>query len=263
MFGVVYDFVPLRDGKQTMAQVRTPPSDATSTPAGRPLRRRRALPSGRAVVGGFLVALAAVGVFAAYTSATAGPTSSYAVAARDLAPGDRITPGALRLLPLDLPDEQRRRSYDVLEPLLDTTVVEPLLAGELVQEGSLIASNAAPGSRTVSFAIDAAHAVNGTLRAGERVDVLATFGSGGEACTFLVAGDVPLVAVSETTSSLVSQGGITVTLEADTADAGLAISHAANAGTVTLVRTTHATAAEAAQFCTPTSAATAAPADAG
>ena len=212
------------------------------------------------MVGGFLVALAAVGVFAAYTSATAGPTTSYVVAARDLAPGDRITPASLRLVPLDLPDEQRRRSYDVVDPLLDATVIEPLLAGELLQEGSLIATGAAPGTRAVSFAIDAAHAVNGTLRAGERVDILATFGTGGEACTFLVAGDVPLVRVTESASSLATQGGMTLTVEAETADSALAISHAANAGTVTLVRTTHATAAEVDRFCTPTSVDPAAPA---
>jgi Flp pilus assembly protein CpaB len=236
-----------------MAQVRTPPSDPTTFTASRPLRRRRGLPSGRAVVGGFLVALAAVGVFAAYTSATAGPTTSYVVAARDLAPGDRITAASLRLVPLDLPDEQRARSYDVIEPLLDATVIEPLLTGELLQEGSLIATGAAPGTRAVSFAIDAAHAVNGTLRAGERVDILATFGAGGEACTYLVAPDVPLVRVSEAASSLTATGGLTITVEAETADAALAISHAANAGTITLVRTTHATAADVEQFCTPTS----------
>ena len=234
-----------------MAQVRTPPTDASPAPASRPLRRRGGLPSGRAVVGGFLVALAAVGVFAAYTSATAAPTTSYAVAARDLAPGDRITPDAVRLIPLDLPDDQRRRAYDLVEPLLDTTVVEPLLAGELLQEGSLVATSAAPGTRTVSFAIDAAHAVNGTLRAGERIDILATFGSGEQSCTHLVAGDVALVAVAETTGSLVAQGGTTVTVEATSADAGLAIAHAANAGTITLVRATHAEAAEADRFCTP------------
>lgn len=236
-----------------MAQVRTgPPETTTATAPG--LRRRRRLPSGRAVVGGFLVAVATVGVFAAYTAAVAGPTASYAVAAHDLSPGDRITATSLRLVPLDLPDEQRRRSYDVLGPLIDSTVVQPLLAGQLVQEGSLIATGAAPGTRTVSFAIDAAHAVNATLRAGERVDVLATFGQGGEACTYLVAADVPLVGVDESSSSLTAEGGITVTVEADTAQAGLAISHAANAGTITLVRTTHATAADPDQFCTPASA---------
>lgn len=237
-----------------MAQVRTPPSESTAPPAGRPLRRRRGLPSGRAVVGGFLVALAAVGVFAAYTSATAGPTTSYVVAARDLAPGDRITARSLRLVPLDLPDEQRQRSFDVIEPLLDATVIEPLLAGEIVQEGSLVATGAAPGTRAVSFSIDAAHAVNGTLRAGERVDIAATFGTGSEACTYLVAADVPLVRVTESSGSLTAQGGMTITVEADTADSALAISHAANAGTLTLVRTTHATAADVEQFCTPTSA---------
>src|SRR5687768_720166 len=51
---------------------------------GRAVRRRSALPTGRAVVGGFLVALAALGIFAAYSSATAGPTTSYVVARRDL-----------------------------------------------------------------------------------------------------------------------------------------------------------------------------------
>lgn len=243
-----------------MAQVRTQPSEPSAPAASRPLRRRRGLPSGRAVVGGFLVALAAVGVFAAYTSATAGPVTSYAVAARDLAPGDRVGPASLRLVPLDLPDEQRRRSFDVIEPLLDATVIEPLLAGELIQEGSLVATGAAPGTRAVSFAIDAAHAVNGTLRAGERVDVLATFGAGGEACTFLVAADVALVRVSESAGSLTAQSSMTITVEADSADAALAISHAANAGTLTLVRTTHASAADAEQFCTPTSVATEAPA---
>jgi Flp pilus assembly protein CpaB len=237
-----------------MAQVRTSPPESAAPPASRPLRRRRGLPSGRAVVGGFLVALATVGVFAAYTSATAGPTTRYVVAARDLAPGDRITESSLRLVPLELPDEQRRRAYDVVGPLLDATVVEPLLPGELLQEGSIVATGAAPGTRAVSFAIDAAHAVNGSLRAGERVDVLATFGSGGEACTYLVAGDVALVRVNEAAGSLTSQAGMTITVEADTADDALAISHAANAGTVTLVRTTHAPAATADQFCTPTSA---------
>jgi Flp pilus assembly protein CpaB len=238
-----------------MAQVRTPPSPSPATETSRPLRRRRGLPSGRAVVGGFLVALATVGVFAAYTAATAAPTTRYAVAARDLQPGDRITSGSLEMVALDLPDAQRRRAFDALEPLLDATVVEPLLAGELLQDGALIATGATPGARSVSFAVDAAHALAGKLRAGERVDILATFGAGAEACTYLVAADTPLIHIAESTSSLVSQGAMTVTVEADSAATGLAISHAANAGTVTLVRTTDAAAADAEQFCTPTTAA--------
>jgi Flp pilus assembly protein CpaB len=239
-----------------MTQVGTPRAarhDAGTTPGGRDLsvRPRRGLPSGRAVMGGFLVALATVGVFAAYTSAVAGPAASYVVAARDLAPGDRIGATDVRLVPIDLPDDQRARSYDQIDPLLDTTVIEPMLSGEIIQEGSLIATGAAPGTRTVSFAMEAPRAVSGTLKAGERVDLLATFGSGDQACTHLIGGDVPIVAVSEATGSLVAQGGLTVTVEVADADQGLAVAHAANAGTITLVRTTHAEAADIPRFCTP------------
>ena len=237
-----------------MTQVRSgvDVAEGSSASAPRMIRRRTGLPSGRAVVGGFLVALATVGMFAAYSNATAGPATTYAVATRDLEPGDRIDAGAVELVALDLPDEQRRRSYDAVEPLVDATVVEPLLAGELIQEGSLIATGAEPGSRTVSFAIEPARAVNGTLRAGERIDLLATFGSGTQACTHLIAADVPIVNIAEATGSLVSQaGGLTVTVQVDDADQGVAVAHASNAGAMTLVRTTHAEAGDADRFCTP------------
>jgi Flp pilus assembly protein CpaB len=214
-------------------------------------------------VGGFLVALAAVGVFAAYSSATAGPTTEYAVAARDLAPGVQLTAGDVRLVPIDLPDEQRQRSYDVIAPLVDATVVEPLVAGELIQEGSLIATGAEAGNRTVSFAIEAPRAVNATLKTAERIDVLATFGTGDRACTHVVAADVAVVGVSEAAGGLVGQGGsgLTVTIQVPTAESGVAVAHAAAAGTITLARTTHADAAEVERFCTPAAGAGGTPAE--
>lgn len=220
---------------------------------GRVLQPRRGLPGSRAVVGGFLVALAAVGMFSAYTSATAKPTTNYVVAARDLAPGDRIDAAALQLVAIDLPEEQRSRSFDVVEPLLDATVVEPLVDGELVQQGSLVATGAVQGTRSVSFAIEAARAVNATLAGGERVDVLATFGTGGEACTHLIASGIPIVSVSQASGSLVGQqGGLTVTVQIADAQEAVAVSHAANAGAMTLVRATHADAEPADRYCTPT-----------
>lgn len=218
----------------------------------RAVRPRRGLPSGRAVVGGFLVALAAVGLFSAYTTATSEPTTGYIVAARDLQPGDRIDESSVRLVPLNLPDEQRQRSYDVVEPLVDATVVEPLIEGELVQEGSLIATGAEPGTRSLSFAIEPARAVNAKLKPGERVDILATFGTGGEACTHVIASDIPIVAIDEAAGSLVGQGGsLTVTVQVADAQQEVAVAHAANAGAMTLVRTTHAADSQAKRFCTP------------
>ena len=236
-----------------------PPNVSENPSVARPrrVRRRRGLPSGRAVIGGFLVALAMVGTFAAYTASTAPPITAYAVATRDLAPGDTIDTSALQLVAIDLPDGQRRRSYDQLGPLQGLTVVEPVLAGELVQEGALVPTGADPGMRIVSFAVPRARAVNGSLTAGERVDVLGTYGNGEESCTHLVVADVLVTKVGETGGALVAEGDLTISVALSSPDSELAVAHAAAAGTVTLVRTTGATAtAEQSQVCTP-----AAPAD--
>src|SRR5438132_1082243 len=75
------------------ADLLTPPRQAAGGDGrARPLRRRRALPSGRAVAGGLLVALALIGIYAAYTGATAPPRRSYVVAAHDIAVGSRLEP---------------------------------------------------------------------------------------------------------------------------------------------------------------------------
>jgi Flp pilus assembly protein CpaB len=230
------------------------PKVADNGSATRPRRvgRRRSLPSGRAVVGGFLVALAMVGTFTAYTASTAPPVTTYAVATRDLTPGDTIDATALQLVAIDLPDGQRRRSYDQLGPLQGLTVVEPILAGELVQEGALVPTGADPGMRIVSFAVPRARAVNGSLTAGERVDVLGTYGAGEESCTHLVVPDVLVTKVTQTGGALVAEGDLTVSIALSSPQSELAVAHAAAAGTVTLVRTTGAdTATETSQVCTP------------
>src|SRR5688500_7653472 len=58
---------------------------------GRVIRRRRPLPGNRAVVGGFLVAVAIVGTFATVSSAGDDHRITLVVARDDLAVGDRIT----------------------------------------------------------------------------------------------------------------------------------------------------------------------------
>ena len=235
-----------------MTEVRTPPTTADPMGRGPTVRRRRGLPNGRAVVGGLLVAVAAVGVFSAYTSSTAGPTTRYVVAARDLSPGERIDAAALELVALELPEQQRRRSFEDPAPLVDATVVEPLLQGELLQEGSVVATGAGTGARSLSFAVEPARAVNAVLRPAERVDILATFGTGDQACTHVVASDVPLVAVSENQGAIVGEAtGVTVTVSVESAQQAVAITHAANAGAVTLVRATDAGAGGAKRVCTP------------
>jgi Flp pilus assembly protein CpaB len=204
------------------------------------------------VVGGLLVAVAAVGVFSAYSASTAPPATRYVVAARDLSPGQRVEAADVEVVGLNLPDAQRQRAFEDIAPLIDATVVEPLLAGELVQEGSLVATGGVLGGRSLSFAVDPAHAVNAVLKPAERVDILATFGAGDQACTHVVATDVPLIAVNEEPGAVVGQAaGVTVTVSASSAQEAVAITHAANAATVTLVRATDASSGDAKRVCTP------------
>lgn len=204
---------------------------------GRQIGRRRSLPGGRAVVGGFLVAVAAVGVFAAYTSATAGPATAYLVATRDLPIGALLAPGDVELVPMELPAAQRNRSFDDPFVLEGATTVAPLRADELVQQSSVVRTDAETGTRLVSFSVDATRALNGRIRPGERIDVLATYGD----YTQYVLGDVTVVDTSAAgDDALGTTAAIGFVVDVGDRDAERALAHAAAAATLSVARTTGA-----------------------
>ena len=220
----------------------------------RSLRRRRAMPGGRAVAGGFLVALAAVGIFAGYTDATSGPSVRYLVAGRDLPLGHRIAAADLEAVALELPDELASRSYRSPSQVTGAVVVGPVGKGELVQTSDVLAGGEAPGERQISFPVESARAVNGQLRRGEQVDVLATYGTGVDAYTVVVVAGARVADRTSSRQSLSDRGDEVVTLALPASADALAVAHAVNAGEVTLVRTA-GTAADA----TPAPAAYSAP----
>lgn len=207
------------------------------TNGARPLRRRRALPGGRAVVGGFLVALAAVGIFAGYTTATADTREPWLVARQDLPLGHRITRADLATLPIDLPGLLRSRSYRDAGQLVGSVVIGPVAKGELIQSSDVLAGTGAAGpERQISFPVESARAVDGRLRKGEFVDVLATYGTGAEGYTVVVVRSARVADRHESRSSLADSGDEVVTLAVPTTGDTLAVAHAVDAGTVTLVR---------------------------
>ncbi len=221
----------------TLSTRRARVRGAGGTNGARPLRRRRALPGGRAVVGGFLVALAAVGVFAGYTTATADTREPYLVARQDLALGHRITRADLGTLPMDLPALLRAKAYRDPAQLIGTMVIGPVTKGELVQSSSVLAGGAAGSSqRQISFSIDSARAVNGQLRRGEFVDVVATYGTGADGYTEAVVRAARVADRAETRGALSSQGNEVITLAVPDAAAALAVAHAVSTGTLMLVR---------------------------
>jgi len=213
------------------------------------VRRRASLPGGRAVIGGFLVGLALVVTFAAYRGTSRRPQQTYVVAARRLAPGERLTAADLATTRLDLGDPAvRRQVFDSPATLIGAAVIAPIEPGALIEAGSVVGRGGAPGTEEVSFSIDRSRAVGGTLRPGEYVDVLGTFGAGADSYTAVLVAHVRLLAVSAQGGPL---GGTTVELIVvevlDGAD-GEAIADAAVASQLTLVRS-----AELAPGATPVS----------
>lgn len=188
------------------------------------------------MVGGLLVAVAAVGTFAAYGDATSAPSTTYAVAAADLPVGHVLTAADVELRGMELPSVVAARAFTSAAPLVGAVTLAPLADGELVQAGALLPGTGGPPAHEVSFAVPADRAVNGTLRGGERIDVLATYGTGGAAHTIVVVRGALLVANDAGEDALGASSQV-LTLALDDPDDVLRVAHAARAGEVTVVRT--------------------------
>jgi len=220
--------------------------------AAREVRRRRSLPGGRAVVGGFLVAASLVAVFAAYSGAGDGAGQRYVVARRDLSPGVAITAGDLDLVTMDLPPSlASARAFTDRRLLVGSVVVGPIGAGELVQAASVVAKAGGDTARQMAVPVDAGRSVAGGLRTGDRVDVAATFGTGEHAYTLFVVRGAQVLARSEGGGPLGERGGETLTLSLVSADDALALAHAISAGQLTVVRATGAPPAGAEPYRAP------------
>ncbi|HEV2766475.1 MAG TPA: SAF domain-containing protein [Acidimicrobiales bacterium] len=208
--------------------------------SARPLHRARSLPGGRAVVGGFLVAASAVGVFAAYTAASSGPDSSYVVVDVDVPAGERLAGDQLSLVPLELPDAQRRVAFTDLGLLDGATALSSMTAGQLVQSGDVAKPAGGPRRAQISLAVDPGNALGGDpnlLGDGDLVAVIATYTTGGTAETSTVSRDALVVRVLGGDDRVGGAGGLTVVLAVPPADLE-PIARASAAGVVSLARTT-------------------------
>lgn len=209
------------------------------TRAALPVGRRRALPTGRAVTGGLLVVLAALGTYLAVAGPAEEEGAPYVVADRAVDPGQRLSAADLRVVSGRLPDEITASAYGSIELLEGAVVVAPLAPGSLIQTTD-VRPDRSGGDVVlpeVALRIPRANAVDGSLVRGERVDLLATYGSGPEATTHVVARDVLITGTGATDDArLGDDGGITVTLRLPDDDTVLRATHAKDVATITLVR---------------------------
>lgn len=218
-------------------------SDPTDTDGGslrpRIARMTRTRPNGRALIGGLLVTLAGVAAFTSVARAGATPGRNVVVASHDLAIGQHITDADIETILVPLSDEIAAHSYPATDRLLGAVAIAPIASGELIQRSSVVADDGAGSSPEFSIPVDRDHAVNGSIRPGESVDVLATYGTGNDAVTVVLARDARVIRVEDTKSGALGAAGKLVTTLALGSDAQvLDAVHAAQVAAITLVRST-------------------------
>lgn len=203
------------------------------------IRPRRGLPGSRAVVGGLLVAVAALGTWASITSAGRTNEAHYVVADRLIAPGQRIQPEDLRTVAMDLPEGVRPSAFTDPDALVESVALGPIASGELVQSGSVTSSKTAEAAAELSFSVETDWAVAGTLRVGDVIDVFTTDDRAATAVTTLVLDDVVIRRISEPgDDGLGSDRNQTITVGVASPDAVEAAVTATRTATVTVVRVT-------------------------
>ena len=208
---------------------------ATTAPAApRTITRRRALPGGRAVAGGFLVAVAAVGIFAAYAGTQQHGRAQYVVAAHDLTAGTRLKATDVALVALDLPEAARRHAFRTAADLDGSLVLGPVARGELVQPGSILPAGKTPPFREVTVAVEAAQTRG--ITEGDTVDVLVTSGTGEATRTEVVAGGVRVLRVGDHSQGIGGDSKPAVTFALQNFDDVARLVEASHIGSLTLVR---------------------------
>jgi Flp pilus assembly protein CpaB len=196
--------------------------------------RRRALPAGRAVVGGFLVAVAAVVVFTASLAGSLHPGQSWVVTARPLAAGTVLGPDDVTSATMRLSKSAAVLAYRQVAVVEGRALAVALPAGALVQNPVLVPSGQRPTMRPVSVAVDPVSLIG--LTPGEPVDVLATQGTGSGTGVAVVVRGATLMAATQPESGALNTGSSgQVTIGVATLAEVEAVVQAAHAGMITLV----------------------------
>ena len=216
---------------------------SSKTAPNQPSRRVALLasrrPNTRTIVGALLVSAAGLGTFLAVTASGESQHQTVIVANRPIAVGERIESSALTTASIERGSSLASHGFSSAESVLGSVALAPLGEGELVQRSAVLTGGPPEPAREFSFPVDRDRALNGDLRAGERVEVLATYGSGTDATTTVLARDARVIRITDAKSgSLGSSGKLILTLALSSADQLLDAAHAAQVASLTIVRST-------------------------
>ena len=205
------------------------------------------LPTGRAVVGGVLIASAAVGVLLAHRAADAPPEHRYVVATVDLPVGATIEASDLGTVAADLPADLSVVVDAQAQDLVGSVTRLPLRAMDLVRPTDVVDPGRFDTPDAVEVALDLAPApaLFGTLRAGDRVHVLSTDPDGGGTRTVAHSALVAQVGSDDSAGAIGSSGQVRVRLSLPDAATAQSVVDAAVRSELTLVLPSPAAAAPA------------------
>jgi hypothetical protein len=199
------------------------------------ISRHQGLPGGRAVLGGVLMAVAAVGVFVAYDRAGRDASDPIVVAARAIRAGTVLEASDLRTETGELPDGGL--GFATVDALVGHVALGPIGDGEVVQQSAVTEDADAGDVHEVAITLPRSQIAVGRLKQGERVDVYVTYD---EATRSVVRG-VPVVQIgADDDGSLTSDREITLVVAVPDGDVVAALVHALRTGDVTVVRSTFA-----------------------
>ena len=191
-------------------------------------------PSGRAVVGGLLVALAAAGVLSAHRAASTPPSTRYLVLTADVAAGTTVSADHLGSVALDLPGELAAVREAEAETVLGRVAATGLDELDLLRPSDLHEPGrfADPDAVEVALDLPSSRAMLGALEPGHRVEVLAT--DPAAAGTDRVAGATVVDPGDVEQGGIGSASTVTVRLSVADGDAAAAVVDASVRAEVTL-----------------------------
>jgi Flp pilus assembly protein CpaB len=196
----------------------------------------RRLPTGRAVLGGLLVVLAGVGVYAAHEQATASPDTKWLVATRAIDAGSTITPADLGLATMRL-GPAAPRAFANPADVIGRVALDRVDEGEVLQQSDVSTRRRIDPSRALArrltLALPAGRALGGLLAPGQYVDLLSTGDTAGS--TTVVARDALVTDVDQRGSDGIgANDAIAVSLVVADEDTAAAVVDANETGKVTV-----------------------------
>lgn len=195
----------------------------------------------RVLVGSVLIVGAIFGLSWSFSNQSGISTLLIVVPKKSIAPYQPIT--ANDLTTLKMPTKSQFNSLFLTSPadLLGEQALVPLEPNEPITQ-SEVAPIIRHADRELTLEVPSARAVEGSISPGDRVDVLATYGTGPTANTITAGRSVLVLSVSELTSSFSSSSPktISITLAVRSFEEMMAIAQGQVAATITLVRSTGA-----------------------